>query len=72
MAMLSPTFLRKDLQSGALPFLPELCASLEKVILLDFLVITHPKAGREGETVSIFLVKNCPQTVLDASFSLKS
>lgn len=71
MAMLSPTFLRKDLQSGALPFLPELCASLEKMLSLEFLIITHPKVGREGKTVSIFLVKNCPQTVLDISFSLK-
>lgn len=71
MAMLSPTFLRKDLQSDALPFLPELCASREKELSLELLVITHPKAGREGETVSIFLVKNCTQTVLNTSFSLK-
>lgn len=51
MAMLSPTFLRKDWKSDMLPFLPQLCASLEKVLSLELLVIMHPKAGREGETV---------------------
>lgn len=49
MAMLSPTFLRKDLQSDVLPFLPEQCASREKALSLDLWLSHIPKLGGKAK-----------------------
>lgn len=47
--ILSPTFLRKDLQSDVLSFLPELCVSSQEVFSsLELLVILKPQSWAGG------------------------